>query len=438
MSSTDIPAFLCLAPPGGPDTVYEQTTQARRWHFTSVQLQQMRAAIHAAAETRVRAHRLESDADAPSPDVLLWLGRFYAGKIPGLCRAFRFPLSVDAAACAFFHRFYLRSSPLEHAPKDVMLTCIFLASKTENATLTLKEFAGRIAKGNAPKRPPPTGSDQPPPQAVHAEAANAVAKAVLGLEFTVSQALNFEFAVHGAHRALAGLLLDLALVLPSSVSDTPDDAVKDAIEAALGAHGAASDASTAAQRLSKTLPPQTVEKAYQLLVDARLSDAELLFSPVQIAYAVFRRAVTQAHGQSPGPDPSLTLGRMWFSSLEARAAKARKDYRTSQEHWREAEREMLGGKDETEAPLVQEEGNALGLSFDQLELIAAAVHKQLDALADGRQTSMKPDELRKCNQQLEAFLGNARAGKSNGAKRDYESAGLGTEARSLKVSRTES
>ena len=46
-----------------------------------------------------------------------------------LCRAFRFPAKVQAAAITFLSRFYLRHSPLEHDVKDTMLACLYLAGK---------------------------------------------------------------------------------------------------------------------------------------------------------------------------------------------------------------------------------------------------------------------------------------------------------------------
>lgn len=560
MSARDIPTFLSISSDeaGDPDILYGQTSQARRWYFTSAQLEEMRQAVHAGAVSRVlqksqgqaSAHGAPLAASPPESESLLWLVRFYTSKIPGLCKAFRFPLSVDAAACAFMHRFYLRHSPIEYSPKDVMLTCLYLASKTENATLTLKEFAGRIAAGSSKpavnKRPSVPASatsngegahnagsrggnqqQAPPLQALHAQAANAVSRAILQLEFAVCQALNFEFAIHGAHRALAGILIDLALILPAGTAaelgellTRSDQAVKSALQVATGPARLGStrvpgnekgpalvqDPSEAAEMLYRILPVNAVEKAYSLLVDARLSDVDLLFSPVQIAYAVFRlavsRSLTQAASTDPkrmaetnenggsqpaveSRDPSLALGKMWFHSLEARASRAAQEHGAARDLWLQADKEATGpsgassgatGKAEEEdknsiSNTDQAQGkrdnehskevpnkieyhdqdqsvdkntaasrtssttpvHPLGLTFDQLELVAKIIWGHLDNIASGRQSHLKPDELRKCDQCLQAFLGHnqdkasglhASQGAKQGVKRDGAAAGL--------------
>ena len=46
-----------------------------------------------------------------------------------VCKALTFPDKVAAAALLFFKRFYLTFSSLDHDPKNIMLTCIYLACK---------------------------------------------------------------------------------------------------------------------------------------------------------------------------------------------------------------------------------------------------------------------------------------------------------------------
>ena len=46
-----------------------------------------------------------------------------------VCKALTFPDKVAAASLLFFKRFYLTFSSLDHAPKNIMLTCIYLACK---------------------------------------------------------------------------------------------------------------------------------------------------------------------------------------------------------------------------------------------------------------------------------------------------------------------
>lgn len=55
--------------------------------------------------------------------------RYYESKIRDICRGFGFPNKVSAAAIVFLKRFYVTHSTLEHDPKDVVLTMIYLAGK---------------------------------------------------------------------------------------------------------------------------------------------------------------------------------------------------------------------------------------------------------------------------------------------------------------------
>jgi cyclin H len=109
--------------------------------------------------------------------------RLYIDKIHQLCGHFRFPEEVEATAMSYLKRFYLKNTVMDWHPKNVMLTALFLATKTTNNAITLEEYTASI-----PRTEP---SD------------------VLDLEFLVAQSLDFEFSVWHAHRAFWGLWLDL-------------------------------------------------------------------------------------------------------------------------------------------------------------------------------------------------------------------------------------
>jgi cyclin H len=65
----------------------------------------------------------------PSLEEEAALLKYYAGKAQDMCRAFGFPVKVQAAGVVFLQRFYLRASPLAHDPKDILLAAIYLAGK---------------------------------------------------------------------------------------------------------------------------------------------------------------------------------------------------------------------------------------------------------------------------------------------------------------------
>ena len=72
------------------------------------------------AEARLKPIRLEEESR---------LCKYYQSKMQQVCKALTFPDKVAAAALLFFKRFYLTFSSLDHDPKNIMLTCIYLACK---------------------------------------------------------------------------------------------------------------------------------------------------------------------------------------------------------------------------------------------------------------------------------------------------------------------
>jgi cyclin H len=191
------------------------------------------------------------------------LVKLYISKITQLCGHFRFPEEVEATAVTYLKRFYLKNTVMDWHPKNVMyvrfrfrsscsgltcarnrLTALFLATKTTNNPIALEAYTSHIPKTSA--------SD------------------VLELEFLVAQSLGFEFAVWHAHRALWGIWLDLQ-VLPSP------------------SHFAST---THRSDFTQSLPDSPVDRPQALYDTAlshvrasRLTDAELIYTPAQIALA---------------------------------------------------------------------------------------------------------------------------------------------------------
>lgn len=212
--------------------LYEGSTQYKSWRYSPEQLEQVRTSLNAAAVAVIR-NTFEADEPGSSEDVLFLnaneeqlLVKLYITKIPQLCGHFRFPEEVEATAISYLKRFYLKNTVMDWHPKNVMLTALFLATKTTNNPISLESYTSNIPKTSS--------SD------------------VLDLEFLVSQSLNFEFAVWHAHRALWGIWLDL-----QSLPDVSDE-----------------------------LRPQDVyDIAIKHVRASRFTDAELIYTPSQIALA---------------------------------------------------------------------------------------------------------------------------------------------------------
>jgi len=124
------------------------------------------------------------------------------------------------------------------------LTCVFLATKTENFPISIDTFSSRV-------KTPPTD--------------------ILSLEFLVSQSLRFEYKVHHAHLALNGILLDLQV---RSLTSLPHSHLLPRLH----------------PLSTKTIPeidPSTISssasKAQSHLRTSRHTSLELLYTPSQIA-----------------------------------------------------------------------------------------------------------------------------------------------------------
>ncbi|KAJ7630739.1 cyclin-like protein [Roridomyces roridus] len=251
--------------------LYEASTQFKNWRYSPDSLASVRASLNSAAVAVIR-NTFESDEPGSSsavsfltPDEELLLVRLYISKIPQLCGFFHFPEEVEATAVSYLKRFYLKNTVMDWHPKNVMLTALFLATKTTNNPISLEAYTNNI-----PKTSP---SD------------------VLDLEFLVAQSLGFEFAVWHAHRALWGIWLDL-----QSVPDAP--------------------------RNRATTHADIYDAALQHVRASRLSDAELVYTPSQIALASLSMASPDlasewAASKFPPDSPSVPGLQTTLASIRA-------------------------------------------------------------------------------------------------------------------------
>jgi cyclin H len=90
------------------------------------------------------------------------------------------------------------------------------------------------------------------------------------LEFLVSQSLDFQFMVHGAHRALHGLILDIQQV---------------SFDLLRGKHSLLCPFQTLRPSPSADTIRSLIEPARNNLKQSRFTDAELIYTPSQIALA---------------------------------------------------------------------------------------------------------------------------------------------------------
>ncbi|KAG8927870.1 hypothetical protein FRC01_006786 [Tulasnella sp. 417] len=218
-------------------SLYEGSTQFRHWRFSSTSLAKLRASQNAEAVAKIR-NAFEDDSPGSSSTIQFlsadeeyFLVKLYISKISQLCAHFRFPEEVEATAVSYLKRFYLRNTVMDYHPKNVMLTAIFLAAKTSNHPIGIEQYVHSI-----PKTKPAD---------------------VLDLEFLVAQSLRFEFTVWHAHRALWGIWLDVqSLPVPKTLSS-----------------------------YNQVTSEDEYGQALERVRASRMTDAELIFTPSQIALA---------------------------------------------------------------------------------------------------------------------------------------------------------
>ncbi|SGZ54325.1 CIC11C00000000582 [Sungouiella intermedia] len=191
------------------DELYRRSSQYRVWSYTEHELEELKMQTNEKGRL-VALEKFQSARSAletEKPEVFAVHGAELTAEIAGLvsfdeeqkylyyfsqqiiqiCSHFNMPTQVKATAMAFFKRFYLVNSVMEHRPKNVLYTIVFLAAKLENYFVSIESFCTRL-----PKTKP---SD------------------ILDLEFIVLLSLKFTLLVHHPYRPLYGFFLDFQLVL---------------------------------------------------------------------------------------------------------------------------------------------------------------------------------------------------------------------------------
>lgn len=70
--------------------------------------------------------------------------RFYELQLRDFCRRFSPPMprATVATALHYFKRFYLRNSVMDYHPKEILVTCVYLACKVEEFNVSICQREG--------------------------------------------------------------------------------------------------------------------------------------------------------------------------------------------------------------------------------------------------------------------------------------------------------
>ncbi|KAL3139883.1 hypothetical protein ABBQ38_004177 [Trebouxia sp. C0009 RCD-2024] len=231
---------------------YLESSHRQRWIFTDAQLLDIRKALRAKSIATIAKVKEDArGAESGPPDKTSGnklkpirleedsrLCKYYQGKMQQVCKALTFPDKVAAAALLFFKRFYLTFSSLDHDPKNIMLTCIYLACKIEEAYIGADQFCSLVRQDS---------------------------QSVLRNELNVLHGLKFDLITHPPLRALDGFFQDL-----------------------LSWKANAANADEALHRLDAAGMSKARGAAQAALDALMLTDAPLLYSPSLVALAALR------------------------------------------------------------------------------------------------------------------------------------------------------
>ncbi|KAJ9077578.1 hypothetical protein DSO57_1015590 [Entomophthora muscae] len=195
--------------------LYEQSSHFRNWRFSPQKLHEIRSDLHLKAiekfnstmELEKLARKKKNSSRVDSATMPLFneeiadeyltmeeenlLYQFYENNITLLAKKLDWPVMVKFTAIVYMKRFYLYNTLMDFQISNILLTCLYLACKVENAFIPIDKFVTHIPRLEA--------------------------STILDLEFRVSQSLKFDFAVIHPYRPLYGIMLDLQR-LPFHVS----------------------------------------------------------------------------------------------------------------------------------------------------------------------------------------------------------------------------
>ncbi|AET40972.1 TFIIH complex kinase subunit CCL1 Ecym_7122 [Eremothecium cymbalariae DBVPG len=189
------------------DDLYRTSTQYKLWSFTSKRLEQIRSDINLRSSEIIKKQIIQFKESHPNlsteeleaidslaiplnADEEFKLVNFYARKVQQCASSLNLPTEVTATAISFFRKFFLTNSVMDIHPKNILLTTIFLACKSENYFIGIESFAQK------------TKSKE---------------DAILKYEFKVLESLKFTLLNHHPFKALHGFFLDIQSILNGKV-----------------------------------------------------------------------------------------------------------------------------------------------------------------------------------------------------------------------------
>lgn len=212
--------------------MFHTSTQRRHWTFASEnELMNIRQEVNNAYCDRFCENfPSKKDVNFLSVEEGMKLIEYYQIVLIEVCDKFQPPVpnAVTATAVAYLKRFYLKTSVMDHPPKEMFLVCLYMACKVEEHNLSVDRFV----------------------EILPADRREKTKDFILAHELLLMQRLNFHLTVHNPYRPMEGFIIDIKTRCPK-----------------LGD------------------PEKWRASVEEFLRKALMTDVSLLFSPSQIALA---------------------------------------------------------------------------------------------------------------------------------------------------------
>ncbi|KAM9962183.1 hypothetical protein ACTFIR_005078 [Dictyostelium discoideum] len=161
---------------------YNESSQIKYWMFNNEGLKKLREQCNNQHKQVILEKTPSSEPNILSPDDELSLIHYYETKTLEIAMALNLPDKVSATAIIYIKRFYLKNSIMQYGAKLVMLSCLFIACKTEDNHLDI-DYYSNITKASP--------SD------------------ITNLEIIILESLNFNLIVYHPFRPMYGYILDI-------------------------------------------------------------------------------------------------------------------------------------------------------------------------------------------------------------------------------------
>ncbi|KAF7128372.1 hypothetical protein CNMCM5793_003102 [Aspergillus hiratsukae] len=278
------------------DDIYRTSSQYKLWSFTKASLQSLRENTNAVASQRVRAALRrarearqsanssaagtpiagttdgkgaeEKDIDCLTTEEEKELVTYYCEKAVELADTYKPPLptTVRATAIQYIRRFYLSNSPMTYSPKTIMPCALFLATKTDNFYMSLRQFTEKVP-------------------------GDATAEDIIAPEFLIMQSLRFTFDVRHPFRGLEGGVMELQAMAEGQGQPAPHlpHQTSEDLRRGILAVPPAPNAPQSSSITDRIARAHTTTREL-LKTAAQMTDAYFLYTPSQIWLAAFMLA----------------------------------------------------------------------------------------------------------------------------------------------------